>query len=120
MELNEYSKGQILQCLKELSDIEHQKRVWIRGEGAEVSSYSELSCQLYDDTLLGDLLEKASVVPLFSKEIDSILNRLSITLDKIDGSLDAETIIQHPRWKQVLSLSEEAHRLIDQFLNPES
>ncbi len=40
--MNEAARQQVLQCLRELGDPMFQERVWLRGEGPEVSSYQEL------------------------------------------------------------------------------
>lgn len=42
--LNEY-----LRIILHLSDLEYQKRVWIRGEGPECDDFSETVCHFFDD-----------------------------------------------------------------------
>jgi hypothetical protein len=36
--MNENALRQVIECLDELADVEFQQRVWVRGEGPEVSS----------------------------------------------------------------------------------
>lgn len=42
--LNEY-----LRNISHISDIEYQRRVWIRGEGPEVNDFDEAVCHFFDD-----------------------------------------------------------------------
>jgi hypothetical protein len=46
-------KKQILACcldiIKDISDKEYQKRVWIRGEGPEVDDFDETVCNFFQD-----------------------------------------------------------------------
>ena len=113
MNLIENSLIQIEQCLKELADLKFQERVWVRGEGPEVSSYTEVVCQLFDDTALRDLLEAKKEKPLLSDELDSILLDLSKVVDSIDYRMDVNDILNHPEWPNVRRLASEALRMID-------
>jgi hypothetical protein len=71
----------VLETLRELSDASLQERVWLRGEGGEVSSPTEVVNQLFDDSGLSDLLEGDLV---FSEEADFALRQLSEHVDTIN------------------------------------
>ncbi|MEA5470555.1 hypothetical protein [Spirulina sp. 06S082] len=45
--------------LKEFADAEFQERVWVRGEGEEVSNWTEAMCKLFDDYQFDDFLDKS-------------------------------------------------------------
>lgn len=108
MKITENIYRLIESCLEELSDIEFQKRVWVRGEGPEVSSYSEAVCQLFDDTAIGDFLDDTENGVVLSEELDSLLRELSNILDLIDYRIGASNIIKHPHWPKVRQLAADA------------
>lgn len=111
MRLNKNAIEHIELCLKQLSDKEFQERVWLRGEGPEVSSYAEVVCQLFDDTALGDMLEAKKDEPVLSEEIDSIMIDLGKIFDEIDYRTDTKDILNHPSWLRVRKLSSDALKL---------
>ncbi len=104
---------QIESCLKELSDIAFQERVWVRGEGPEVSSYTEVVCQLFDDTGIGDelCLEQHDGY-VISKDIDPMLHELSDLLDSINSNLDTQEILKSPNWEEIRSCASHALKLL--------
>ena len=95
-------------CLRELSDLEFQKRVWLRGEGPEVSSFVEVVCQLFDDTGIGDELNEKTDGFVTSEELDPILRELGALIDSIDYRVPVIEILKHPNWQKVLMLSSHA------------
>lgn len=115
MKIDEKIYQNIKSCLKELSDIEFQKRVWLRGEGPEVSSYVEVVCQLFDDTGIGDQLSELEDGEILSQELDSALRELSILLDSIDYKAGVESILSHPKWPKTVKLASNALILIDKL-----
>ncbi|MDP2306533.1 MAG: hypothetical protein Q8P18_10970 [Pseudomonadota bacterium] len=112
--MNVHARRQVLECLRELADANFQQRVWIRGEGPEVSSYSELVCQLFDDTALGDVLESGLAGNIFGKPAEAELRRLSILLDQIPAGLDAPALLRHPGWQAAVNVAAEAAALVEQ------
>lgn len=109
--MNESARQQVLECLRELADAEFQERVWVRGEGPEVSSFSELVSQLFDDTTLGDRLESGETV--FGRDADAVLNELSLLLDCFDANIDPDALLRHPRWTTVRQVAARAVELIE-------
>jgi len=109
---NNITYSHIEQCLKELSDSEFQQRVWLRGEGPEVSSYSEVVCQLFDDTGIGDQLDKKTDEFIFSQELDLIFRQLNLLFYTIDYKMPITDILSHSDWKKVRQLSSQALKLI--------
>ena len=90
----------LISCLEELSDLEFQKRVWLRGEGPEESSFVELTCQLFDDTGLDDLLSNKGQCVIFSKDIDLLLCELSKIIDTIDSNDKTINILNYKKVTQ--------------------
>jgi len=116
MTMNNASRRQVLQCLRELADIDFQERVWIKGEGPEVSSYPELVSQLYDDTSLGDLLERGEGEPVFSSETDSLLQQLSTILDDTEAHASTADVLRTPQWAKIRSLALRASKLVEESM----
>jgi hypothetical protein len=104
--------SKIVDCLRELSDINYQKRVWLASTGPEISSYTEAVCQLFDDSGLGVELEKHDVI--FSEDIDNKLRVLHTKLAEIDDSKAPFDIINEPKMKNIRLLSMELLKLLSQ------
>jgi hypothetical protein len=96
-------KDKVLDCLKELSDIEFQLRAWCAGGGREVSSFPELVSQLFDDTGLGAALERGGST--FGVEVDSLLLRIQRLVASIDQAMPASALIEHPEMQQIRALA---------------
>ena len=100
-------------CLKELSDIEFQKRIWLRGEGPEVSSYVEVVCQLFDDTGIGDELSEMEHGIVLSEDLDPVFRELRELFDSIDYRVGVANILNHPKWPKVAELASRALKLLE-------
>lgn len=114
MEINTNQVAGIKSCLRELSDLEFQRRVWVKGSDTEASSFNEVVCQLFDDYGLEELLQKKDQI-VFTKEIDSLLRKISSLIDSIDDGLSQEKIIKLPIWKDVLYNSSKVLELINKL-----
>ena len=106
--MNPHAKALLIQCLEELADRSFQDRVWVRGDGPEVSSAVELVCQLFDDTGLGDLLESGGVATALGPDADRALRELQGLLDGVPAGLDAASLLRHPAWKAVMRAARDA------------
>jgi hypothetical protein len=49
--------SKILEVLDEFSSQEFQERVWLNGQGPEVSSYEEAMCRLFDDLGFSEIID---------------------------------------------------------------
>jgi hypothetical protein len=107
-------KEQIIDCLREFSDEAIQRKRWLSSSGPEVSSFTEAICQLFDDTGLGDELEKNTTV--FNREIDCKLRLLLETLKSIDSSLSPNSLIEDPK---MLDIRESATTIINDIRESE-
>ncbi|MCU0972473.1 MAG: hypothetical protein MUF80_00710 [Burkholderiales bacterium] len=63
--------ARITEALRDLADVDFQRRVWIEGSKAEVSSPAEVFSALFDDSGLRDALSRKQQV--FSAGIDARL-----------------------------------------------
>ena len=97
----------IIQQIREISDKEFQKRVWVNADGPKVSSYSEVMCKLYDDYIFESYIEKyKSEIPssmlIKLKSLNNMLNDYNIS----DSKTDAE-IIEDLEWKKIIGLAKQ-------------
>ncbi len=98
----------LIECLKELSDAEFQRRVWVEGSGPEVSSLEELVSQLFDDTGLGDSIESETIAKELGDDAASALLELDSAINTLDQTLPADRLIEHPTMVRVRRLAADA------------
>jgi hypothetical protein len=89
----------IMDALKELSNIDYQRRVWMGLGNREVSSIEEAGCRLFVDSGLGHALSMGTV---YSEQIDEALKRLRDDVEalymKVNTLADVEAAtMQHVR-----------------------
>ena len=102
---HELPKDRIIGFLRELAAKDYQQRVWLASTGPEVSSLTEAICGLFDDTGLGDFLEKKGSVA-FTEEIDErlrMLYRLAVDASHLfrSTSMSIPARIEHPKMDEV-------------------
>jgi len=88
--------------LKELSDADYQQRVWAKRSDSEASSLNEATAALYDDSGLGEALEKNDVT--FSPEIDRRLSDLRVVLRGFlqeQSTKELQEILDSANWSLV-------------------
>lgn len=98
----------IRSCLEEISDLEFQSRVWVRGEGSEVSSFTELICRLYDDFHFDDFISTCGPM---KKDFEEFSKKISSFIDK-NQTLSDKDIIGHPEWIAISKLSSRLKKMI--------
>jgi hypothetical protein len=103
--------------LKNLSDKEYQERVWLRGEGPEVSSYEELINTLFDDFYFDELLEDNNPYNISQALFDKLINlrlKLNNYNDKdSDGNIkEVIQILNDSEWIKIQKLSSEVLPLL--------
>lgn len=110
--MNANALREVLECLGELADPEFQQRVWVRGEGPEVSSFVEVACQLFDDTGLGDLLDGGSAPVVLGLEATEVLLRLRQLVDAVPQGVDDESLLRLPTWGEIVQTASKARGLL--------
>lgn len=91
---------EVIECLKEISDIDFQERVWIKGEEDQVSSYDEVICRLFDDL---DLLNSMNSYDI-SDESKALAEKLNIAISKIEGITEMEKLLSS-EWNEVVEIA---------------
>lgn len=98
--------------LEELADIQFQNRTWLSRGGEEISSFSELISQIFDDTGLARLLEGGSLKHILDSETTKALRELDAAISKIDQSLPPFKLIHTPEMRVVRSCAAAALRAL--------
>jgi hypothetical protein len=93
------NKPLILECLQELSDLDFQRRVWVRGIGNEISGLEDVVGSLYGSSALDFALEQNEET--FNPEIDSKLKRLGEMFHKLDRERPTSEIIETEEWEKI-------------------
>jgi predicted GTPase len=91
-------------ALRELSDERTQTTLWCSEGGSEVSSLTEAISRLWDDSGLGDAMERGVV---FDEAIDDRLRRLQQVLDILDESSPPPELLASPQLGVARSLATE-------------
>ncbi len=98
----------LAECLRKLSDVDFQDRVWVQGVGGEVSSFAEVACQMFDDSGLSNALE----VDVLSNELGDglamILSQLSMAIDEVDEALPPAALVRSEAMVVVRDLCDKA------------
>ena len=112
MNLNPEWYNQVLDALRSFADKDYQERAWIKGQGEEISTFIEASCQLFDDTALTDFLEDTNKI-VVSAECDNILREIGSLIETIDEGLRPVDIVNHNNMIIIRKLSKKAISLIE-------
>ena len=108
MNYDEIFRAKVIESLRELSDEAFQRRVWLASSGPEVSSFVEAISGLFDDTGLGDILERPEQPPVFSPEIYDGLRELSQLIGREARSfqsLSPHALIEHPKMREIRTIA---------------
>ncbi|WP_421694495.1 hypothetical protein [Aestuariivirga sp.] len=88
--------------LLELADDAFQRRVWLGYSKTEMSSMTEATAGLFDDSNLDWALEKQQVV--FSPDIDNELRKLGKKLSRsltLEEKVGLEAVLDSAEWKEI-------------------
>jgi hypothetical protein len=98
-------RGSICVSLRELSDLELQKQLWLSdgSNSQDVSSFVEAVEQLFTDTGLLDSLLLGETG--FGEEAENHLKSLDVLLRKVDARQAPIGIINDPKMEQVRALA---------------
>ena len=93
----------------ELSSREFQNRVWVQGDGPEISSYTELMCGLFNDYSFDSFVEDSWQEFRLSDFLRSKLRQIKLLLtnyNKDDLLTDAQ-IVNDPKWLEIVEAAGE-------------
>lgn len=101
--MNRVLHSVVREALRELSDEDYQRRVWLAASGPEIGSMTEAVERLFDDSGLGDALDESSTTYL--RETDSALNELDSLLKQMGDRRPPDVILSDPRLRRVRELA---------------
>ncbi len=98
----------VREALAEVADEAYQREIWLAGDGPRVGSLLEATERLFDDSGLGDALERAGS-PAFDESIDSRLRRLRQVLMRLaDSNVTVAEVLADRRMVEARALAAEA------------
>lgn len=101
MSLVPWQQG-VVECLRDLSDVDLQRRAWLDG-----SEYChdpiELLCSIFDD-----VTPELDAGQAFSPKCDGLLRKLDRMIDEVDVEQRPECLLEDPKWKEVAVMAKTA------------
>jgi hypothetical protein len=101
-------------CLRELSDVEWQRRVWLAATGPEVSSFEELICQLFDDTGLSDAIDSGRCPAQLTEKSFLEFQRLGRAVRRVDQTAAPADLLEDPRLIEVRARAASVLDILDE------
>jgi hypothetical protein len=102
-----------LETIEGISDVEYQKRVWIRGEGPECDDFDEQMVFFFDD---GEPIFESYKDFGISDEQYQLLMKFHGVLDVFSDEMlyhPAQEIISDPRWHEIQKMAKEVLKSFD-------
>ncbi|MDY6803726.1 MAG: hypothetical protein SXA11_07955 [Cyanobacteriota bacterium] len=91
----------IQNAVREIANPEFQERVWVRGEGPEVSSFTEAICRLFDDYNFDNFLDEHWQNFGFSSKLYPMLDELRNRLNEYEEKETDAEIVRDERWDEI-------------------
>jgi hypothetical protein len=85
----------VIAALSELADAELRSRLWLSDGSTDVSSLDECACSLYDDSGLGDALDRESPA-VYDMATDADLRSLRRMLRLVDRDRAVTDVLADP------------------------
>lgn len=103
----------IYRCIKELSDLNLQKKLWLNenNDTGLISSYSELLSSLYDDFDFDDFVDIDAEKVGLSDKVILEMKKLRILLDNYVEKENDEDIIRDINWHKVTKQAEKVIKI---------
>ena len=105
-------KDFLLQVIKEASDLEYQKRIWVRGEGPEIGSVEEFYCKFFDDLNIEEIFQNYKKYDLTKKQVD-LVKKLYKLLDEYSDQIPITPIdrevVGDPRWVRIQDFAKKVY-----------
>lgn len=103
----------IYRCIKELSDLNLQKKLWLNenNDTGLISSYSELLSSLYDDFDFDDFVDIDAEKVGLSDKVILEMKKLRILLDNYVEKGNDEDIIRDINWHKVTKQAEKVIKI---------
>lgn len=105
--------SQIKKIIKDISDLEYQKRAWL-GIGPEVSSPEEIYCTLFDDFMVEDFLRSDEIElsemqrSLFRK----LIKDMESIAEKYSQKFEPKILLRDEKWLELTKLASELFKIL--------
>jgi len=110
------NKNLLLECLRELADIDFQKEVWLNKDKEQASSFVELVCQTFDDTGLSDAIEEDCLIEEMGETLGQNLLQLDEAILKVNAKNPPDVLITSESMDQVRLLSKIAVQYLEKYI----
>lgn len=104
MERSEWIEA-LSSVLEEFCSEEFQKRVWLRGDGPEVSSFVEAYCRFFDDLDANRLIDvewrQLGLTKFQKDKLESFRDILAEFGQGVPDLPRPEEVLEHPNWPNV-------------------
>src|SRR5262249_24380306 len=102
----------VISALEQLADPKLQRRLWLATAGPEISSPIEAVEALFDDSGLGDALERERVPAGLDCATVAVLRELDRAIEHVDLAVRPEAPLADPRMDYVRALAGRALKLM--------
>jgi len=104
-------------AIREFADESFQRRIWLRGEGPEIGSYSEAFNRLFDDAdferFLNLCAERNILSPNSLKQLQQFRHAVEEYSDNQESE-DEAVILADPRWDEIRRFARSALNALDE------
>jgi hypothetical protein len=109
-------KSSIYKAIKDISDLDFQRRAWLRLNGSnEVSSFTEICCTLFDDASFDDFVNQEPWAQTgLSESVRDEMRKLTQRLENYDEKGKAEAdILVDPAWQVIVTQAKHVIEMMD-------
>ena len=106
----------IQNAIQEIANSEFQERVWVRGEGPEVSSFTEAICRLFDDYNFDDFLDEHWHIFGLSSQLYRMLRKLRNLLNEYEEKETDAEIVKDEKWDEIREYAKDVLQEFDREL----
>ena len=100
--------NELLNNVRDISDKEYQKRVWIRGEGPECDDFDETVCFFFDDVdAILDNYKKFGIIDSQYWLLMKFRNEFDVFSRGVGRNNPPIKFIESPEWQKIMEMAKE-------------
>lgn len=100
--------------LQELASREVQERLWVQGNGDEMSSFTEAICSVFDDAGVSRAMDSGVLQTYFSPEFCSKMRDLDRLVGVVPEDAAPEEVIASPEMERIRTLARRLLEILDE------
>ena len=100
--------NELLGVIYNISDVEYQERVWVKGLGPECSSFEETMCNFFDDYNAEEIVGNYKDYGVAQKQFKILLkfyNMLRYYSDKTSEIVNNQEVLSDPEWHKIQKMA---------------